>query len=56
MLLHDSKNEDGIKSFFTECHELYVKILMNPFYQTNDQINSNLFDGKLKAIARKHLT
>ena len=25
MLLHDVKNDDGIKQFFLECHELYIK-------------------------------
>ncbi|KAG6426101.1 hypothetical protein SASPL_110315 [Salvia splendens] len=32
MLLHDSRNEDGIKSFFQEVHELYIKASSVMFY------------------------
>ncbi|KAK3037812.1 hypothetical protein RJ639_031853 [Escallonia herrerae] len=30
MLLHDSRNDDGIKTFFQEVHELYIKVLIQP--------------------------
>lgn len=26
MLLHEVRNDDGIKNFFQEVHELYVKV------------------------------
>ena len=31
MLLHDSRNDDGIKSFFQEVHELYIKVSLTCF-------------------------
>lgn len=30
MLLHDSRSDDGIKSFFQEVHELYIKVTIVP--------------------------
>ncbi|XP_039000320.1 trafficking protein particle complex subunit 2-like isoform X1 [Hibiscus syriacus] len=55
MLLHDSRNEDGIKSFFQEVHELYIKILLNPLYLPGSRITSSHFDTKVRALARKCL-
>ena len=54
MLLHDVRNEDGIKNFFQEVHELYVKVLMNPFYDPKDPISSSLFDARVKVLGRKY--
>ncbi|XP_042402553.1 trafficking protein particle complex subunit 2-like [Zingiber officinale] len=55
MLLHDSRNEDGIKSFFQEVQELYIKILLNPLYLPSARIASSHFDTKVRALARKYL-
>ncbi|KAK3154620.1 hypothetical protein QOZ80_2BG0192940 [Eleusine coracana subsp. coracana] len=55
MLLHDSRSEDGIKSFFQEVHELYIKIFLNPLYLPGSRIISSHFDTKVRALARRYL-
>ncbi|KAF8645947.1 hypothetical protein HU200_066038 [Digitaria exilis] len=55
MLLHDPRSDDGIKSFFQEVHELYIKIFLNPLYLPGSRITSSHFDTKVRALARKYL-
>lgn len=30
LLLHEGKNDDAIRSFFTEVHELYLRVSAQP--------------------------
>jgi len=55
LLLHEKKDEDGIKNFFTEIYELYLKTIMNPFYRVNTAITSPAFDEKVRASAKRKL-
>jgi len=55
LMLHNVKNEDGIKNFFQEMYEIYVKHAMNPFYETNVPIRSNNFDKKCLYYAKRFL-
>ncbi|TYJ53615.1 hypothetical protein B9479_005763 [Cryptococcus floricola] len=55
ILLHDVKNDDGIRTFFVELWEIYIKVLMNPFHTVNTPITSPAFEARIKAIAKKHL-
>ncbi|KAI8912555.1 Sedlin [Gorgonomyces haynaldii] len=55
MLLHDQQNQDGIRHFFQDVHELYLKLLLNPFTMTNQPINNPVFDQRVRQLARKWL-
>ena len=52
LILHENhKYEEQIKQFFNEVYELYVKIVMNPFYDSSEKINIPQFDEKVKKLA-----
>jgi len=71
VLLHEGKNDDGIRQFFMEVWELYVKVrmnnkgghflihgtktMLNPFHTAHTRIRSSVFDNRVRASARKYL-
>lgn len=55
LMVHDNKNEDGIKNFFMEVYETYIKFSMNPFYKQHTQIKSASFEKKTQFFGRKFL-
>ncbi|KZT12964.1 Sedlin [Laetiporus sulphureus 93-53] len=55
VLLHEGRNDDGIKALFIEVWELYVKTMLNPFHTAHTPIRSPVFDAKVRASAKKYL-
>lgn len=55
LLMHDVKNDEAIRVFFLEAYELYLKGLLNPFYEKGTSITSKVFDSKLRALVKKYL-
>jgi hypothetical protein len=71
VLLHEGKNDDGIRQFFMEVWELYVKVsglrrclsdadlglqtMLNPFHTAHSVIRSVVFDSRVRGSARKYL-
>ena len=53
VVLHDVKNEDGIKGFCQDIYEVYIKYLLNPFYNYNSTIKSEAFDRRVKAASKR---
>lgn len=55
VLLHEHKHEDGIKNFFLDVWEAYLKVSMNPFQDANAPIENAAFDARVRAAAKKFL-
>lgn len=55
MLLHEGRNDEGIRGFFTEVHELLLKAALNPFHVPHGRIEAREFDGRVRSAARRHL-
>uniref|UniRef100_A0A914DS71 Trafficking protein particle complex subunit 2 n=1 Tax=Acrobeloides nanus TaxID=290746 RepID=A0A914DS71_9BILA len=55
IILHTQKNDEGIRQFFQEMYETYIKFSMNPFYQHNTSIKSAAFEQKAIFYGRKFL-
>jgi len=56
MLLHDGRpSEDHVRQFFADCHDLYTRLTLNPFYQAGACLNSGPFEVKVRLLAKKHL-
>ncbi|CDF35916.1 unnamed protein product [Chondrus crispus] len=55
LLLHDTGEEDGIKHFFTDLHDLFIKATLNPLYVESEPIRSTSFHDKVMLLARKYL-
>eukprot|EP00877_Chromochloris_zofingiensis_P005283 jgi/Chrzof1/14756/Cz09g15020.t1 len=55
LLLHDGKNDEAVRSFFTEVYELYLRVMLNPFHTPSTKITSKPFDQKIKMLAKRML-
>lgn len=56
LLLHDGRNEDAVRSFMMEMHEIYVKHILNPFVVPDSPICSSQFDSHVRSASRRILS
>jgi len=52
LLMHENASEDSVGFFFREVHEMYIKIMMNPFYKHGSVIKSSAFQGRVHKLMR----
>lgn len=55
LMVHDNRNDEGIKNFFNEVYDTYIKFILNPFYTINTSIKSPLFEKKTQIFGKKYL-
>ncbi|KAK9811548.1 hypothetical protein WJX72_005731 [[Myrmecia] bisecta] len=54
LLLHDGRSDDAVKLFFKDVYEVYLKVLMNPFFTPTARITSPAFNQKVRTLARTY--
>lgn len=54
LFLHDQRNEENVRDFFHEVHELYLRIQLNPFHSRRAPIEDETFDARVRESARRH--
>jgi len=54
LLLHDGRSDDVVKAFFKDVHELYLKVMLNPFFMPSLRIATPGFTQKVRILARQH--
>ncbi|KRY84614.1 Translationally-controlled tumor -like protein, partial [Trichinella pseudospiralis] len=52
LMLHTAKNDEGIKNFFIEIYEMYIKLAMNPFHRIGEKIESPAFHKRAQLYGR----
>ena len=52
LLMHERASEDSVGSFMHQVHEMYIKIMMNPFYTHGTVIASGPFDARVHQLMR----
>ncbi|KAJ8908864.1 hypothetical protein NDN08_005568 [Rhodosorus marinus] len=55
MLLHDARQDDGLKAFFNKLYEFFIKIALNPFYDDEEPIRSKAFSDRVRHLAQEYL-
>lgn len=54
LLLHDGRGDEVIRNFFKDVYEIYIKVMLNPFFISTAKITSSLFQQRVKALGRQY--
>jgi len=47
--------EEAIRQFFGDVYEVWVKTVMNPFYEVDMKVGSPVFRSRVVAAGKKYL-
>jgi trafficking protein particle complex subunit 2 len=52
LLIHDGRDEDQIRYFFQEVHDILSRYILNPFIDIDSPISSKEFDARVASVGR----
>ena len=54
--LHGGRSDDGVRNFFNDVYELFVKVMGSCVQGMEGRIESKAFDDRVRAVARRYLS
>lgn len=54
LMVHDLVNDDGIRNFFVDVYEMWIRLRLNPFYQPDTEITNRQFIGRVKHYGQRY--
>ena len=54
LMVHDLVNEDGVRNFFIDVYEIWMRLRLNPFYTPDSEITNKQFILRVRSFGQRY--